>query len=76
MPPDVPSFRAAGLGHWLARQLTSSSYINSPTQIVDETNEQFRRRLGRPFALPAGQPVAEACGAEGGHIRRHGTAEM
>jgi hypothetical protein len=53
MPPDVPSFRAAGLGHWLARQLTSSSYINSPTQIVDETNEQFRRRLDRPFALPA-----------------------
>jgi adenylate cyclase len=27
---------------------TSSSYLNSPTKIVDDTNETFRRRLDRP----------------------------
>ena len=28
--------------------LTSPSYVNSPTRIVDESNRPFRRRLDRP----------------------------
>ncbi len=41
---------------------TSSSYLNSPTKIVDDTNETFRRRLDRPAPE---MPLLEELRAEG-----------
>jgi adenylate cyclase len=41
---------------------TSSSYLNSPTKIVDDTNETFRRRLDRPAP---DMPLLEELRAEG-----------